>query len=202
MKLKILDIRDAWDPVWGNVVSVIANDVRKMESSLAFVPYVNADSKYFIFPNWEEITFPLEDIAKSNRVWTPSEDFTIDTRKTDNGKILTMYFHSTLYDNVGTRTDDVSYDVTLNRGLLSSIKDFDSKVSEMWKKYITETGGEEWIRSFVEEKPRAELLQWLFGIEYLNDEDTVTCGLRRDEFERFIDRLEELEEENEYLTRL
>ena len=195
MELKILDIRDAWDPVWGNVISVIANDVRKMGSALVFAPYVNADSKCFIFPNWEEITFPLENIAKSNRVWTPSEDFTIETRKINNGKILTMYFHSTLYDSVGTRTHDVSYDVTLNRGLLSCINDFDSKVSEVWQKYIDETGGEEWIRCFVEKQPRAELLQWLFGIEYLNDEDTVTCGLRRDEFEKFIDRLEELEEE-------
>lgn len=188
-----MDIRDAWDPFWGNVVSVIANDIKTFGTLIGFTPYINSESKHFVFPNWRKITDPIEEIACSDAIWTPSEDFTIDTRKIENGKMLTIYFHSALFDTVGGREPTVKYDVTMNRGLTSTIKDFDKKISEIWRQFLDETNGDELVRNYVEGLDRPELLQWLFEIDYLTFDDTTTCGMRGDEFERFINRLEELE---------
>lgn len=200
MKYKILDIRDGWDPFWGHVVAVAANEIKKIGMFYGFSPIINHETKHFIFPDWDEIIDKIKDIAESGNFWSPSEDFTIDDRKLDNGKMIKMHFHTTLYDNVGSRTNNVSYDVTMNRECLSKISNFEDKVSEIWKKYLDETNGEIWVRSYIEELPRAELLQYLFEIDYLNDDDLITCGMRQDAFEEFVYKLEELEEDMDDVT--
>lgn len=106
-----------------------------------------------------------------------------------------MYFHTTLFDTAAGGELKHNYDVTLNSGYSSQIKDFENKNLEIWKKYLEETDGEEWIRSYVENLSRVELLKYLFEIDYLSEDDLTICRICNDEFERFINRFEELEDE-------
>lgn len=197
MKYKVLEIRDGWDPFWGHVVSVAANPVKRIGLCLGSSPFINNETQFFIFPDWEEILNPIQTIAESNDFWSPSEDFSIETRKLDNGQTIKMYFHTTLFDNVGHRTNNVSYDVTMNRGLSSTIPNLNEKVDVIWQQYLKETNGEYFVDSYVRELPRAELLQYLFDIDYLNDDDLTTCGMRQAAFDDFIYKLQDLEEKLE-----
>lgn len=190
-----MNIGDAWDPFWGHVVSVIANEVRNFGLGTGFVPHINNDSKTFIFPDKEEIIQPLIQICNKREIWNPSEDFTIDSRRMGNGSNVEMYFHTTLFDTVAGGELKHNYDVTLNRGYSSQIKNFEKKISEIWEQYLEETDREDGVRFYVENISRVELLKYLFEIDYLSEDDLTICGMRNDEFERFINRLEELEDE-------
>lgn len=187
MKYSIIHIQDGSDPVWGDVVAVIANEARWNGHHTSFNPFYNDNSKIFIFPNREFIE-PIEKLDSSCEFWTPSEDFSVEDRNLEDGEDVTMFFHSSLYGADG-------YDRTLNSGYSSTIKNFEDKVSEIWDRYQKETDGSEWISDYIKKLPKVDLLKWLFEIEYLTENDLDCCSLRKDEYERFVERLEEIEEE-------
>lgn len=113
--------------MWGHVVSVIANEVRNLEFGTCFVSHINNDSKTFIFPDKEEIIQPLIHICNKREIWNPSEAFTIDSRRMENGSNVEMCFHTTLFDTAAGGELKHNYDVILNSGYSSQIKDFEKK---------------------------------------------------------------------------
>ena len=189
MKYHIINIVDGEDPDFGRVITVVANEVKEKNSILTSNPFYNDDSKFFVFPNKNSFRKKLKGIEESGSFWNPSEDFSEEERDFENGEKVVMYFHSSLYDSKG-------YDETLNEGKSSKIKNFDEKISEMWEKFQKETDGKKWVSEYVEDLPKADLLKWLFEIDYLTDSDLDSCSLRNDEYQNFIEHLNEMEEES------
>ena len=187
----IIDIRDLYDPFWGDTVLVIANKEEKIGGFITIFPEINDSSSYFQFRDGDIIKNIME-IAKQKQIWTPSDDFSENYKPIGiGGKSVLVYEHVALYDIT-------SFDKSGNGGYKAIIKNKEAKIQRIVQDYKIDNLGEDDIVSFFERKLDGKMFAYLFDSPYLEEvkpQDIILFGQRNDAIELFKESLEELEEQ-------
>lgn len=168
---------------------VKANPVQNNGFSTYFTTHECRDTKLFFFPNNEDLTDQILQIARGEGIWYPDEDDFVEDNVMDENshKRMNIYRHLSFFDE--------DYEGDLNSGKdVCLIPDMHYKIitlnSQYYKGYWFQEYGS--FRSYVESLAEGDdvenFLGWLFGRQDLNGLSPWQLpGNYYSEYERFLD---------------
>lgn len=105
-EFKIMDVRDATEGQFGDVLAVLANPIKSIGNYKTVGEMINVDTVTFMFPLRQEFINKLVSIGNGGGIWTPNmNDFKASTVREENTNLRkTMYYHVSFWDLPFDRT--------------------------------------------------------------------------------------------------
>ena len=158
-----MDVRDATEGQFGDVLAVLANPIKSIGNYKTVGEMINVDTVTFMFPLRQEFINKLVSIGNGGGIWTPNmNDFKASTVREENTILRkTMYYHVSFWD--------LPFDRTLNsENSVSLIPDMRYKIKQFHQQYYRNGWYDEYsfvdyVASLAEEDNDTHFWNYLFN---------------------------------------